>query len=180
MNNFLNRWSAKVTKQSTSSFKENRSVPPRSSTDSECTLFNLASKKVWNKATNVGEVSDHCSDTFLSPNTRKRNISVTKQRLTLKHHGNPDTETEIYIQSPVNAARNFVQNHPPLLQHCLASRQLLSIRLQQICVQGAAPHHCQRCMGEPPLLSLGARVRSVSGWKEQQSCKALEVLGSVI
>lgn len=41
--------------------------------DSERTLFNLASKPVWNKVTNVHEVSDLCSDIFPSPNTHKQN-----------------------------------------------------------------------------------------------------------
>lgn len=59
--------------KSTNGFKDHHSVPARSSTDSESTLFNLASKKVWNKATDVGEVSDHCSEIFPSPNKHEQN-----------------------------------------------------------------------------------------------------------
>ena len=59
--------------ESTNGFKDNHSVPARSSTDSESTLFSLAYRKVWNKATDRGEVSDRCSDIFPPPNTHEQN-----------------------------------------------------------------------------------------------------------
>ena len=59
--------------ESTNGFKDNHSVPARSSTDSESTLFSLASRKVWNNATYSGEVSDLCSDIFPPPNTYEQN-----------------------------------------------------------------------------------------------------------
>lgn len=58
--------------ESTNGFKDNHSVPARSSTDSESTLCTFASKKVWNKAPNVGAVSNHCSDIFPPSNTHKQ------------------------------------------------------------------------------------------------------------
>lgn len=43
--------------ESANGFMDNHSVPAGSSADSGNTLFNLAPKKVWNKATYMGEVS---------------------------------------------------------------------------------------------------------------------------
>lgn len=48
--------------ESTNGFMDNHSVPARSSADSGSPLFNLASKKVWNKAAYTGEVSQELAE----------------------------------------------------------------------------------------------------------------------
>lgn len=54
---------------------------PSGHPDSESALFNLTSKLVWNKVTNVREVSDLCTDIFPSHNTHKQNsINYIRQR----------------------------------------------------------------------------------------------------
>lgn len=149
--------------ETTNGFKDNHSVPARSSTDSESTLFNLAVKTVWNKATNIGEVSDDCSDIFPSHKTHKQNsinFDVNKHQQTLQHHNHSNKRSG--NASSLNAIMCYCSQKG--CSEAAAGPQTA----QQSCVTGAA------------RASTARLAAPVSGWKEEQSWKMLKVWGSEI